>query len=353
MTVHNLAQAADFDLDGTLDLFILCRYTGVFLTQEEDGSWVRMPGDYGELNDPARKEEDDGWLETCCADYENCYATNEIAAYHLVDLCLALNGRNAGNRWYGVTAVDLNNDGFVDLMPCNTICRAFLNAGHTRNSYIAFRLAGTASNEYGIGATVLLSWRPQPGAAAQLQLRELNSASSGSNLFSSEDHRLVFGLGPSGVPLRVEVHRLASTGRVGASGDQLACPQVRWPSGRVDILDDEAELLARANSMDDSVIRLEELPPSPPPPPPQLPPSPPPPSGLPPMSPPPPAQPPLRPSLLPPPSPPLPRPQPPSPAPPPPPPASCMAFCARKTQPWPDRCKWPRCAGCTPCREGT
>ncbi|EOD23363.1 hypothetical protein EMIHUDRAFT_239724 [Emiliania huxleyi CCMP1516] len=190
-----------------------------------------MPGDYGELNDPARKEEDDGWLETCCADYENCYATNEIAAYHLVDLCLALNGRNAGNRWYGVTAVDLNNDGFVDLMPCNTICRAFLNAGHTRNSYIAFRLAGTASNEYGIGATVLLSWRPQPGAAAQLQLRELNSASSGSNLFSSEDHRLVFGLGPSGVPLRVEV---------------------RWPSGRVDILDDEAELLARANSMDDS-----------------------------------------------------------------------------------------------------
>ena len=166
-----------------------------------------MPGIYGDLNDPARKREDDGWLEACCADPVVCKAAHGVQLHHLAAfICPRLDA--GGNRWQGVSVVDLNNDGFLDLMPCSTRCRVYLNRG-TGNSYIAFRLVGTISNEYGIGATVLLAWRAEPAGAVRLQLRELNAVSSGgASRFGSIDHRLVFGLGAAGVPVRVEVHRL-------------------------------------------------------------------------------------------------------------------------------------------------
>ena len=46
LTESTSPQAADYDLDGTLDLLVLCNSNAVILTQTADGSWVHMPGAY-------------------------------------------------------------------------------------------------------------------------------------------------------------------------------------------------------------------------------------------------------------------------------------------------------------------
>ena len=165
-----------------------------------------MPGAYGDLNDPGRSKADDNWLISCCNNYDACTAASSIKSYHLDVRCRWVEVWPEGNRYVGLTSFDIDNDGFVDLMPCNTKCRVYRNSGGNGNSYIAFRLVGSASNEYGIGATALLTWRPEPGAAPKQQMREVNRVSSGDPR-GSADHRLVFGLGPSGVPLRLEVQQ--------------------------------------------------------------------------------------------------------------------------------------------------
>ena len=205
LTESTSPQTADYDLDGTLDLLVLCNSNAVILTQTADGSWVHMPGAYGDLNDPGRSKADDNWLIWCCSNYDACTAASSIRAFHLEPMCQMVDPAwPVGNRWFGLTSFDIDNDGFVDLMPCNTKCRLYRNSGGNGNSYIAFRLVGSASNEYGIGATALLTWRPEPGAAPKQQMREVNRVSSGDPR-GSADHRLVFGLGPLGVPLRLEV----------------------------------------------------------------------------------------------------------------------------------------------------
>ena len=207
LTESTSPQAADYDLDGTLDLLVLCNSNAVILTQTADGSWVHMPGAYGDLNDPGRSKADDNWLIWCCSNYDACTAASSIRAFHLEPMCQMVDSAwPVGNRWFGLTSFDIDNDGFVDLMPCNTKCRLYRNSGGNGNSYIAFRLVGSASNEYGIGATALLTWRPEPGAAPKQQMREVNRASAGDPR-GSADHRLVFGLGPSGVPLRLEAQQ--------------------------------------------------------------------------------------------------------------------------------------------------
>ena len=202
-------------------LLVLCNSNAVILTQTADGSWVRMPGAYGGLNNPGRSKADDDWLTWCCSNYDACTASSSIRSWLLDSRCrlvsstwsptasgptLASSAPLTGNRWYGLTSFDIDNDGFIDLMPCNTKCRLYRNSGGNGNSYIAFRLVGSASNEYGIGATALLTWRSEPGAAPKQQMREVNRVSSGDPR-GSADHRLVFGLGPSGVPLRLEVQQ--------------------------------------------------------------------------------------------------------------------------------------------------
>ena len=62
LTESTSPQAADYDLDGTLDL---------------------MPGAYGDLNDPGRSKADDDLLTWCCSNFTACTAASSIRSYHL------------------------------------------------------------------------------------------------------------------------------------------------------------------------------------------------------------------------------------------------------------------------------
>lgn len=229
-------KTADYNLDGTQDLLILCRFKAHFLTQDESGEWVRMPGVWGDINDPLRIWMDNTWLDECCEDMPSCSVRTDIAVFHLDPMC-AWNYAFGGSTYFGITTFDLNNDGHMDLLPCGLKCRIYESVANG-NSYIAFKLEGVSSNQYGIGATVVLTWSAFAEAQPQQQFRELNGASSGTaSPWGSADHRLIFGLGETGVPLRVEV---------------------RWPSSVVDVFDDPAVLLLRTNTMEDAVITLYE-----------------------------------------------------------------------------------------------
>jgi hypothetical protein len=110
----------------------------------------------------------------------------------------------------GTAFGDIDNDGDVDVLVMNmneppSLLRNDLPPGR---GWIAVGLEGTTSNRAGLGATVLVT------AAGRTQAR---AALSQSSYYSHDDLRLHFGLG-----------RAARADRV----------EVRWPSGRVDVLRD-------------------------------------------------------------------------------------------------------------------
>jgi hypothetical protein len=109
----------------------------------------------------------------------------------------------------GASFGDFDNDGDVDILVFNmneppSLLRNDYAGG---NRWIAVKLEGTASNRAALGATV----RVKSGGRIQAQ-----TVLSQSSYYSHDDLRLHFGLGSSEV------------------ADQI---EVRWPSGRVDVLD--------------------------------------------------------------------------------------------------------------------
>ncbi len=109
----------------------------------------------------------------------------------------------------GASFGDFDNDGDVDILVFNMNEPASLlrNDYAGGNRWIAVKLEGTASNRAALGATVRVK------AGGRTQARVVLSQSS---YYSHDDLRLHFGLGSSDV------------------ADQI---EVRWPSGRVDMLD--------------------------------------------------------------------------------------------------------------------
>ena len=109
----------------------------------------------------------------------------------------------------GLVAGDIDNDGDLDLLVTNNGENADLlrndgPAGHA----LVVRLIGTRSNRNGIGARLRLT------VAGRTQLREVKA---GSSYLGQNDVRQHFGLGD------------------GTRVDRL---EVRWPSGRVDVVQD-------------------------------------------------------------------------------------------------------------------
>jgi enediyne biosynthesis protein E4 len=109
----------------------------------------------------------------------------------------------------GAAFGDVDNDGDVDILVFNMNGAPSLlrndYAGHNR--WIAVKLEGTASNRAALGATV------QVKAGGRTQAQAVLSQSS---YYSHDDLRLYFGLGSS------------------VAAEQI---EVRWPSGRVEVLD--------------------------------------------------------------------------------------------------------------------
>jgi len=112
----------------------------------------------------------------------------------------------------GLAVADYDNDGYLDVAIISLGRRAVLlkNAGARKGNWILIRAQGSASNTFGLGATV----RAQ--VDGKTIVREINSASS---YLSSSDSRLHLGLGAAKTIQQLEI---------------------LWPSGRRQMLTDVA-----------------------------------------------------------------------------------------------------------------
>merc|ERR1719277_2121620 len=135
-------------------------------------------------------------------------------AYHGV----AETGTHSGGlyepRSMGLSVIDFNNDGFMDVVVSYDIGRllmlrnnmATFNGG-AANKFIAIKLVGKKCNEYGIGATVLLTASKMGDKPDEqsVQLREVYAASHETDWLGTKDDRIIFGLGAHGAPESIEV----------------------------------------------------------------------------------------------------------------------------------------------------
>lgn len=121
----------------------------------------------------------------------------------------ALQARRVGRS---LAVADFDNDGNLDVVISSVGQGAVLlkNQGVRKGSWIQIRAQGTASNRFGLGATV------RAEIAGKVQVREISNVSS---YLSSNDTRLHLGLGAAKMIQRLEI---------------------LWPSGRRQVLTDVA-----------------------------------------------------------------------------------------------------------------
>jgi len=98
----------------------------------------------------------------------------------------------------GAAAGDLDNDGDIDIVVNNMDEAPSLlrNEGGNRNHWIGFRLSGSGTNRFGVGARVTVT----SGV-----LRQIREAHAGSSHNSSQDPRLIFGLGAAADAVQAEI----------------------------------------------------------------------------------------------------------------------------------------------------
>jgi hypothetical protein len=108
----------------------------------------------------------------------------------------------------GAAFGDLDNDGDIDVVAINMDESPSLlrNDGGSARHWIGFRLAGGARNRGAIGARV---------SVTAGSLRQIGEVQAGASHNSSNDQRVLFGLGAENGPIRAEI---------------------RWPTGRVQTL---------------------------------------------------------------------------------------------------------------------
>ncbi|MCY3763201.1 MAG: tetratricopeptide repeat protein, partial [Gemmatimonadetes bacterium] len=232
MGVHG----GDYDNDGDLDLFVTNFSEDVNTLYRNDGDWLFADATSRAGLDGVVRPflgfgtgffdwDNDGWLDIFVANghlYPQLEQLSSGLRYRQRNLLY----RNAGGRFLeagaaagpGLSAAavsravafgDYDNDGDADLYVANLNDEPALlrNDGGNRNSWIGLELEGGESNRDAIGASVRVS------AGSLVQMREVHR---GYGFQAQHDPRLLFGLGDSPEPPRVEI---------------------LWPSGKRQVLE--------------------------------------------------------------------------------------------------------------------
>ena len=228
------AHGGDYDNDGDLDLFVTNFSEDVNTLYRNDGGWLFADATSRAGLDGAVRPflgfgtaffdcDNDGWLDIFVANghlYPQLERLSSGLRYRQRNLLY----RNERGRFHDVGAAagmaaaavsraaafgDYDNDGDVDLFVANLNEEPALlrNDGGNRNSWIGLELEGVESNRDAIGASVRVS------AGSLVQMREVHR---GYGFQAQHDPRLLFGLGDSREPPRVEI---------------------RWPSGKRQVLE--------------------------------------------------------------------------------------------------------------------
>lgn len=237
-------DAKDFDNDGLVDVVYNDLSGQVFGLLRNEGSKsftdLTWSSKFGPLTHNLSgwsigfiDYNNDGWKDIYSAngDVDNLTATSKqhdtmfqnLDGKTLADVTtqmgpdFALNGYQRGSAF-----VDLNNDGFMDLVVTSLgeRPRILINNALVKNHWIVFDLRGHASNRNGIGARI------QVVTASGRSI--YNHATTSVGFMSSSDRRVHFGLGPESKIEHVEI---------------------RWPSGIVQRIDHPAI---------DQILKVEE-----------------------------------------------------------------------------------------------
>jgi len=251
-------RAADLNLDGHQELLVLCfslvndkpthrMYTGTaqLWSLVNNKEWL------GDLVNPDLVHPEiaqmqsvcvgevqkalKGYLRKGCEEFLGMPAEGQLVDGHLKQ-----------PRAMGLSVIDWNNDGFHDVVLSYDFGNLLMlqnNWGQLDsakdNHFLAVKLKGIKSNEYGIGATVILrcSNMNENGDEDVLQLREVYSAGHETDWLGTRDDRLVFGLGPHGVPESI---------------------LVRWPNGKTEqLIEDKQLLVKKMDSMSKLLLIVE------------------------------------------------------------------------------------------------
>ena len=237
-------DAKDLDNDGLVDIAYNDLSGQVFgLLRNENGKSFRditWSSKFGNLSRNLSgwsmgfvDYDNDGWKDIYSAngDVDNLRATSQqrdtmfrnLDGTRLVDVSEEMGPDfNIPGYQRGSAFVDLNNDGFMDLVVTSLgkKPRILINNAIVKNHWILFDLHGTKSNRSGIGAIIKVKTNSK---------RTLyNHATRSVGFMSSSDRRIHFGLGKEGKIDHVEI---------------------RWPSGIVQRIENPAV---------DQILKVEE-----------------------------------------------------------------------------------------------
>jgi enediyne biosynthesis protein E4 len=219
------ADAADFDDDGLLDLFVTN-----FKFSYDTLYWNRGALGFEDISAQAHligptspyvgwgggflDYDNDGWPDILVSNGHVYPQADQLKGYGTYrqpiklfrnkhdrtfeDVSEAAGLERMRRSWRGVAFGDVNNDGRVDavVVDADGPPALLINRTVTTNHAVLFHLVGTKSNKLGIGARVTVTTG---------DLKQLNEVRGGNSLFSQSDLRLHFGLGQHGVMNTVEV----------------------------------------------------------------------------------------------------------------------------------------------------
>jgi len=230
-------RTADLDLDGQEELLVLCGGRAKHLYYERDGfKWKLREEGLGDMADRDLPMVHRHLLKGICS-------SGEEPPEYLTEQCVGFNEQTdiPNPTAYGMGVADFNNDGWLDVVITHDVGSLLMLRNDWKTSvgnhrFIAVKLVGHESNRYGVGSTLVLKARNMETGknGTHQQFREVYSASHDADWWGGRDDRIIFGLGPNGVP------------------ESLL---VRWPgrNKRVQVIH-EGEMMNHINSMKNLLV---------------------------------------------------------------------------------------------------